>query len=268
MRAPIPLSPTTVRDLTCPHKFRELRLLKHWPDQRARSPYLMRGASAHAVLAELYNPEFGSNPPHTDRLEEALRLAVAAEPYLDAYSRKMASDWIRGLVDVYLEWRDPFRKVLAVEQSAEFPLKLRGEQVAQVSARLDRLEVDEREPETLIVVDLSMGDKALSLSQVWMDLAAGKHLYKDHGFRRHRLEIHSITSEEVQTASYPGRSVKGVNLEVAEMAAAFRTAIASGSVQATISEACMYCALKRAGRCPIQVPVDVESLGFDDEEDD
>ena len=267
MTDPIPLSPTNVRDLSCAHKYNELRILKRWPKQRARSTYLMSGQVAHAVLAELFDSRHGSCPPHTDRLETALRRTVAAEPYPDEHSRKMASDWIKGLITVYLDWYDMGRKVLAVEQRAEFPLHLRGQHVAQVSARLDRIEVDEKEPETLIVVDLSMGDKALSIPQIWMDLAVGKHLYRGQGFTRHRLEVHSITSDEVQTTSYTGADVKGVHLEVAEMAAAFQAAVVSGGVMATTSEACLFCALKSVGRCPIQVPVDVEDLGFDDEDE-
>lgn len=265
---PIPLSPTNVRDLGCAHKFNELRILKRWPKQRSRSTFLMSGNAAHAVLAEIFSPRVGATPPHMDRLEGALRRAVASEPYLDDHSRKMAADWIRGLVNVYLEWRDPCRKVLAVEQRAEFPLHLRGQHVAQVSARLDRLEIDTSEPDTLIVVDLSLGDKSLSIPQIWMDLAVAKHLYRDQGFTRHRLEIHSITSDEVQTTTFHGADVKGVHLEVAEMAAAFQAAVESGEVAATTSEACLYCALKTVGRCPVQVPVDVEALGFDEEDVD
>jgi hypothetical protein len=268
MPVPISLGPTNIRDLECQFKFFTLRVMKDWPTQRTRSPYLIRGQSAHYVLAELYSPKYGDNPPHTDRLEEALKLAVAAEPNLDDYSRKMATDWIRSLVNVYVGWRDPGRKVLAVEQWAEFPLQFQGTKVANISARLDRLEFDESQPDTLVVVDLSLGDKALTTRQVWMDLAVGKHLYRTQGFKRHRLEIHTITSDEVQTVSYRGSELKGLHLKVGEMAAEFQAAVESGNVQATLGEACLFCDLKTAGRCPLMVPVDVETLGFDDEEDD
>ncbi|MCW3097899.1 MAG: hypothetical protein JWL77_3517 [Chthonomonadaceae bacterium] len=268
MLVPISLGPTNIRDLECQFKFYTLRVMKEWPTQRTRSPYLIRGQSAHFVLAELFNPKYGDTPPHMSRLEEALRQAVAAEPNLDDYSRKMAADWIRSLVNVYVGWRDPGRKVLAVEQWAEFPLHFQGTKVANVSARLDRLEVHEEEPDTLIVIDLSMGDKVLTSRQVWMDLAVGKHLFRGQGFARHVLEIQSISSEAVQTTSYRGGDVKGVHLKVGDMAAEFQAAVERGMVQATLGEACLYCALKTAGRCPLMVPVDIETLGFDDEEDD
>jgi hypothetical protein len=268
MPVPISLGPTNIRDLECQFKFYTLRVMQDWPAQRTRSPYLIRGQSAHYVLAELYNPKYGANPPHMSRLEEALSEAVAAEPNLDDYSRKMATDWIRSLVNLYVGWRDPGRKVLAVEKWAEFPLHFQGTKVANISARLDRLEMDENQPDTLVVVDLSFGDKALTSRQVWMDLAVGKFLFRGQGFARHVLEIHSISSKAVQTVSYRGGDVKGVHLKVGEMAAEFQAAVERGTVQAILGEGCLYCALKTAGRCPLIVPVDIETLGFDDEEDD
>jgi hypothetical protein len=50
-------------------------------------------------------------------------------------------------------------------------------------------------------------------------------------------------------------------------AAAFQVASESGTIAAKASKACLCCALKTVGRCPLQIPVDVESLGFDEEID-
>lgn len=144
MFEPIPLSPTSIRDLSCAFKFLELRVLKHWGTQRTQSTYAMNGRAAHVVFAELFSPRYGACPPHTDRLDMAIQRAVASEPYPDPIAKQMASGWISSLVTTYLSFREPGRKVLAVEQTADFPLHFRGRHVAQVSARLDRVEVDEQ----------------------------------------------------------------------------------------------------------------------------
>ncbi len=265
MLEPVPLSPTSIRDLGCGFKYQELRLLRRWPKQRAQSTFLLNGRAAHAVFRELFDPKHGSNPPHTDRLEVALRRAVASEAYPDAIAKQMASGWISSLVAAYLDFHEPGRTVLAVEQNADFPLYYQGRHVAQVSARLDRVEVD-TDGETLVVVDLACGDKPLHIHQAWMDLAVAKARYKHDRYKRYRLEIHSVTSDEVQVTSWKGADLKGVNLEVGALAAAFQEAVERDAVVASPCEACLYCNLKLTGRCPIQVPQNIEELGFDDED--
>ncbi len=264
MTDPIPISPTSIRDLGCGFKYRELRILRRWPKQRTQSTFLLNGRAAHAVFRELFDPKYGLNPPHTDRLEVALRRAVASEAYPDEIAKQMASGWISSLVTTYLDFHEPGRQVLAVEQSADFPLHYQGRHVAQVSARLDRVEVDE-DGETLVVVDLACGDKPLHIHQAWMDLAVAKFRYKHEGYKRYRLEIHSVTSDEVQVTTWRGADLKGINLEVGALAAAFQDAQDHDEIVATACEACLYCNLKLTGRCPIQVAQNIEDLGFDDE---
>jgi hypothetical protein len=226
----IPLSPTNIRDLSCAFKFHQLRVLGRWPKMRSTTTFIWNGRAAHAVFADLFDPQFGALPPHRERLALSLSRAVAAEPYPDEVARRVARGWISGLVEVYLEFHDPNRRVLAVEQNASFPLFYQGEQVAHVSARLDRLEVHPDEPETLILVDLAMGSKPLTIHQVWMDLACAKQLYRGHGFQRHRLEVHFITSDDVQVTAWQGNDLKGVHLEVGALAAAFLQAVRENTV--------------------------------------
>jgi len=237
------LTASSVNDLDCPKKYKQLRIDKDWP---ARPPVdaVQHGLAVHDVLRMLYMARRGHVLP-VERIDTLAKIAVMKKVYSDDMDPVEEIARVARKVRGYVACDDP-EDILAtidLERWSEFKFKLDGVPLYTVSAKIDRIIVRPERPGALTIRDYKTGGRPkIDLKECFIFFWVARKRYKPQGFTEIEMELDWIDEDgRVSRDLITQADVKGVHLEVVEAA----LKVLQGSEwPESPGEVCCYCPIR------------------------
>ena len=255
MQQQITISPSNVTWLSCLKRFEGLAVRRAYPGMRPASPVLRFATLTHKVMAGLYSPTAAPTPPpHLEQLEAILRLAFLSAGYDNEGDREFDMAKCRKLVRAYLAQADSTEDeaTVAVERSSFYSVRVGGEVLYTLTARIDRVLVMK---DKTVGVDLKVGAKIPAIEEIVCNMAALKAAYP--AGPRWEFWIESLNDEGVDRTVFKAEQLKGA---VRLITAQVRRFQAAQVFPPEPNENCQWCPYRP--ECAQEFVVDEEALEF------
>lgn len=243
------LTPSSVSDLECPKKYRELRMGDGagWGSNSREFPAsVARSTATHDVLRQIYRTRRGCNV-NIDHVEAYAKTAVWRGRFPHGVDRAVETQRVIAQTAAVVgnDTEEEISGTISVERPVEFDYYHNGEALMKVSSKIDRILIHPDEPTTLQLRDYKFtGHPKVSLPEAFIYLWSAKKAFSGQGFTNFELQYEFVSPEnEITRETVTGADVRGQFALITE--AAIRV-IRGTDFPAVPGEACTYCKLRVA----------------------
>ena len=258
------ISPSSLVDTSCSHRFHTLRVLKQWPP-RDPVTFASFGIAWHELAGKIYNPRNGT-PPNVTHLEAWSRQAFRGQRYSEETARE--EDRVRCLrmLEGYIANDDPedAANTLGIEQWVERPITREGGPFFILSGRLDRVLVrpgasgDGPVKVTMVGRDYKLGRPKTDLESAFVNLwllKLGFPEYDDYVFELDWVDEGGRVDRETITVA----DVRGQHAAVMDR---LQRVLLSDTHPQEPGEHCQWCPLRDTCESRASVGIDLRVDAF------